>query len=37
VVLFLVFVLYGLSGWVTWLWRWSRARRLQQERRSSGN
>jgi len=37
VVLFLVFVLYGLSGWVTWLWRWSRARRLQQERRGGSN
>ncbi|HEY0297114.1 MAG TPA: CDP-diacylglycerol--serine O-phosphatidyltransferase [Bordetella sp.] len=33
VILFVLFVLYGLSGWVTWAWRWSRARRLQQERR----
>jgi len=33
VVLFGLFVLYGLSGWVTWLWRWNKVRRLQQERR----
>jgi CDP-diacylglycerol--serine O-phosphatidyltransferase len=33
VVLFGLFVLYGLSGWVTWAWRWNRARRLTQERR----
>jgi CDP-diacylglycerol---serine O-phosphatidyltransferase len=34
IVLFGLFVLYGLSGWVIWAWRWNRARRLQQERRS---
>jgi len=34
VVLFGLFVLYGLSGWVIMAWRWNRARRLQQERRS---
>ncbi|ETH06533.1 transposase, IS481 family [Bordetella pertussis 2371640] len=34
VVLFGLFVLYGLSGWVVMAWRWNRARRLQQERRS---
>ncbi|VFR19878.1 CDP-diacylglycerol--serine O-phosphatidyltransferase [plant metagenome] len=32
-VLFGLFVIYGLSGWVQWLWRWNRVRRLQQERR----
>lgn len=34
IVLFGLFVLYGLSGWVIWAWRWNRARRWQQERRS---
>jgi CDP-diacylglycerol--serine O-phosphatidyltransferase len=34
IVLFGLFVLYGLSGWVTLAWRWNRARRWQQERRS---
>lgn len=34
VVLFGLFVLYGLSGWVLWAWRWNRAWRLQQARRS---
>jgi len=33
IVLFGLFVLYGLSGWVIWAWRWNKARRLQQERR----
>lgn len=33
VVLFGLFVLYGFSGWVIMAWRWSRARKLQQERR----
>ena len=33
VVLFTLFVVYGLSGWFIWAWRWSRARRLQQARR----
>lgn len=37
VVLFGLFVLYGFSGWVTWAWRWNRARRLQQERRSQSS
>jgi CDP-diacylglycerol--serine O-phosphatidyltransferase len=34
IVLFGLFVLYGLSGWVILAWRWNRARRWQQERRS---
>lgn len=34
VVLFGLFVLYGLSGWVVMIWRWNRARRFQQGRRS---
>jgi len=33
VVLFGLFVLYGLSGWIMWGWRWNKARRLTQERR----
>jgi CDP-diacylglycerol--serine O-phosphatidyltransferase len=33
VVLFGLFILYGLSGWVLWAWRWNRARRLQRGRR----
>ena len=37
VVLFGLFVLYGFSGWVIWVWRWNRARRLQQERRSQSS
>ena len=37
VVLFGLFVLYGLSGWIIWALRWNRARRLQQERRGQGN
>lgn len=36
VVLFGLFVLYGLSGWIIWALRWNRARRLQQERRGRG-
>ena len=36
VVLFGLFVLYGLSGWIIWALRWNRARRLQQERRGQG-
>ena len=32
VMLFGLFVLYGLSGWVVMAWRWSRARRLQRAR-----
>ena len=35
VVLFGLFVLYGLSGWIIWALRWNRARRLQ-ERRGQG-
>ena len=34
VVLFGLFVLYGLSGWVVMAWRWNRAKRFQQGRRS---
>lgn len=30
VVLFGLFILYGLSGWGTWLWIWARARRLHR-------
>lgn len=33
VVLFGLFVLYGLSGWVVFVWRWHRARQLMQQRR----
>ena len=33
VVLFGLFVLYGLSGWVVMVWRWHRARRLIEQRR----
>ncbi|MBJ7262289.1 MAG: CDP-diacylglycerol--serine O-phosphatidyltransferase [Burkholderiaceae bacterium] len=32
VVLFGLFVIYGLSGWVLWMWRWRRAYRLRQRR-----
>ncbi|WP_237173546.1 CDP-diacylglycerol--serine O-phosphatidyltransferase [Paracandidimonas lactea] len=32
VVLFLLFVIYGLSGWVTQYWRWRRARALTRMR-----
>ena len=35
VVLFLLFVVYSLSGWVLWLWRVRRARRLGQRMRDS--
>jgi CDP-diacylglycerol--serine O-phosphatidyltransferase len=27
VVLFALFIIYGLSGWGVWLWRWRRARK----------
>jgi len=30
IVLFLLCILYGLSGWGIWLWVWSRARRLKR-------
>lgn len=33
VVLFGLFVLYGLSGWVVMFWRWNRARKFQHDRR----
>lgn len=33
VVLFALFVVYGVSGWALAAWRWQRARRLQQSRR----
>src|SRR5690606_5395857 len=36
IVLFGLFVIYGLSGWGILLWRWQRARRLQQARREGG-
>jgi len=32
VVLFGLFVVYGFSGWVLWLWRWHRAYRLKRSR-----
>jgi len=35
VVLFVLFLLYGFSGWGIWAWRWNRARRLQQGRRET--
>src|SRR3546814_14770370 len=34
VVLFGVSVVYGLSGWFIWLWRWRRADRLDRLRSS---
>ncbi|HLS50605.1 MAG TPA: CDP-diacylglycerol--serine O-phosphatidyltransferase [Burkholderiaceae bacterium] len=37
VVLFGLFVLYGLSGWPILLWRWRRARQLLAQRRGSAN
>src|SRR5699024_1900686 len=33
IVLFGLFVIYGLSGWVLMFWRWQRARTLRQRRR----
>lgn len=32
VVLFGLFVIYGVSGWGIWLWRWQRARKLNRLR-----
>ncbi len=32
VVLFGLFVVYGVSGWFIWLWRWQRARKLNRLR-----
>ena len=37
VVLFGLFVLYGLSGWVVMLWRWNRARKFQHDRRAGSD
>src|SRR5690606_39919518 len=36
IVLFSLFVIYGVSGWVILFWRWQRARRLQRARRTEG-
>jgi len=36
VVLFGLFVVYGVSGWFLLVWRWSRARRLQRSRMRNG-
>jgi CDP-diacylglycerol--serine O-phosphatidyltransferase len=36
IVLFGLFVIYGLSGYVMWAWRWQKARKLQQRRRRNG-
>jgi len=36
VVLFGLFVVYGVSGWFLLVWRWSRARRLQRNRLRNG-
>ncbi|MBU4610564.1 CDP-diacylglycerol--serine O-phosphatidyltransferase [Achromobacter sp. GG226] len=33
IVLFGLFVIYGVSGWALMVWRWQRARRLQRARR----
>lgn len=33
IVLFSLFVIYGLSGWVLMVWRWRRARQLLRQRR----
>ncbi len=33
IVLFGLFVCYGLSGYILWAWRWQKARRLQRARR----
>jgi CDP-diacylglycerol--serine O-phosphatidyltransferase len=37
VVLFGLFILYSLSGWITWLWRVRRARRLGQRMRGGSD
>lgn len=34
VILFVLFLVYGVSGWFVWAWRWNRARRLQLGRRT---
>lgn len=36
IVLFALFVIYGISGYVMWAWRWQKARKLQQRRRRMG-
>ncbi len=36
-VLFGLFVAYGLSGWLIAAWRWQRARRLQRERQEAAS
>lgn len=36
IVLFGLFVIYGLSGYVMWALRWQKARKLQQRRRRNG-
>jgi CDP-diacylglycerol--serine O-phosphatidyltransferase len=36
IVLFALFVIYGISGYVMWAWRWQKARKLQQRRRRFG-
>lgn len=35
VVLFGLFVVYGVSGWFIWLWRWQRARKLNRLRQEN--
>lgn len=35
IVLFLLFIVYGLSGWIVWYWRWRRAQQLHDSRRES--
>ncbi|HBP31136.1 MAG TPA: CDP-diacylglycerol--serine O-phosphatidyltransferase [Advenella kashmirensis] len=35
IVLFLLFIVYGLSGWTVWYWRWRRAQQLHDSRRES--
>jgi len=32
IVLFSLFVIYGFSGWVLWLWRWNKAQKLRRAR-----
>jgi CDP-diacylglycerol--serine O-phosphatidyltransferase len=33
IALFGLFVIYGLSGYVLWMWRWQKAQRLKRQRR----
>lgn len=35
IVLFLLFIVYGLSGWIVWYFRWRRAQKLYDSRRES--